>query len=130
MQTNLEKVESDHSTEWLALSAKIRTLASRLNEKARGTDLEADTAEFTSETSQLCDQLDRIYRDVGNLLTELEVKPPEMNPSSPTVELDAVQREAIQIHRETHELRADFKDIIKALFMWQDDPTERVQRKS
>ena len=130
MQTNLEKEKSDHSAEWLALSTKIRTLASRLNEKAHGTDLAADTAEFTSETSQLCDHLDRIYRDLGNLLTELDVKSPETNTSSPTVELDEVQREALQIHRETHELRVDFKDIIKALFMWQDDPAERIQKKS
>ncbi len=126
MQTNLEKVESDHSAEWMTLSDKVRTLVSSLNEKAHGTHLEADTSELLGETTLLCDHLTRLHREVGNLLTE----PHEKLSGSTTVDLDEVQREAIQIHRETHELRADFKDIIKALFMWQDDPTERVLKKN
>lgn len=125
MQTNLEKVDCDPSAEWLALAARVRTLVSRLHERAHGTPFLADAAELTGETHLLCDHLERIHRDAGDLIAKLDTKLPEM--AIPT--LDAVQREAIQIHRETHELRADFKDIIKALFMWQDDPTERVQRK-
>lgn len=129
MQTNLENLKFDPATEWLALSARVRTLANRLTEKTHATDYAAAAEELTSETSRLCDHLERIYRDVGNLLTELDLPFPERKTSSSAIELDEVQREAIQIHRETHELRADFKDIIKALFMWQDDPTERVLKK-
>ena len=130
MQTNLEKAGSDHSAEWLALSAKVRTLAIRLHEKAHGTPLEADAAELFSEIPRLCDHLERIHREAGNLLTELDENLPETTTTSASADLNEVQRETLQIHRETHELRADFKDIIKALFMWQDDPAERVIKKS
>jgi hypothetical protein len=126
MQTNLEEAESDLSAEWMTLSSKVHTLVSRLNEKAHGTHLEADTLELLGETTLLCDHLMRLHREVGNLLTEPDDKLSE----STTVDLDDIQREAIQIHREAHELRADFKDIIKALFMWQDDPAERVLKKN
>ena len=125
MQTNLEKVDCDPSTEWLALTANVRTRVSRLHEKAHGTPFQADAAELAGETHLLCEHLEHVHRVAGELLAELDGWTPEMTP----LNLDEVQREAIQIHRETHELRADFKDIIKALFMWQDDPSERVQRK-
>lgn len=36
---------------------------------------------------------------------------------------------AIQIERDAHTLKAEFKDIMKALFMWKDDPAERVRDK-
>lgn len=130
MQTNLEKAKPDHSAQWIALSSRVRTLAIRLSEKAHGTPLEADAVELLREIPKLCDHLERIHREAGNLLTELVENLPEPTIASPSLELDEVQREALQIHRETHELRADFMDIIKALFMWQDDPAERVQKKS
>ena len=130
MQTNLEKAKPDHSAQWSALSSRVRTLAIRLSEKAHGTPLEADAVELLREIPKLCDHLERIHREAGNLLTELVENLPEPTIASPSLELDEVQREALQIHRETHELRADFMDIIKALFMWQDDPAERVQKKS
>jgi hypothetical protein len=40
-----------------------------------------------------------------------------------------IEKESIEIQRESHELRSDFKDIIKALFMWRDDPEERVRER-
>ena len=43
--------------------------------------------------------------------------------------VDEIERETIQIQRESHELRNDFKDILKALFMWKDDPEERIKEK-
>lgn len=36
---------------------------------------------------------------------------------------------AIEIEREAHTLKADLKDVIKALFMWKDDPAERARDK-
>jgi hypothetical protein len=36
---------------------------------------------------------------------------------------------AIQIEREHHTLKPDFKDILKALFMWRDDPAKVVRDK-
>ena len=130
MQTNLEKAKPDHSAEWIALSSRVRTLAIRLSEKAHGTSLEADAAELLSEIPRLCDHLERIHREAGNFLSELDEEFPETTTDSPNADLDEVQRAALQIHREAHELRADFKDILKALFMWKDDPAERVLKKN
>lgn len=38
----------------------------------------------------------------------------------------AVAEAAIAIEREQHELKPQFKDVLKAIFMWQDDPRERA----
>lgn len=37
---------------------------------------------------------------------------------------------AIEIGREEHTMKADAKDMLKAFFMWKDDPTERANDKS
>jgi hypothetical protein len=34
----------------------------------------------------------------------------------------------MRIQRENHVLRADFMDVLKALFMWRDDPRDRVEK--
>jgi len=34
---------------------------------------------------------------------------------------------AIEIERDAHTLKPDFKDVVKALFMWKDAPEERVK---
>lgn len=34
---------------------------------------------------------------------------------------------AIQIERDAHTLKPEFKDVVKALFMWKDAPEERVK---
>lgn len=41
-----------------------------------------------------------------------------------------VVQAAIQIEREAHTLKAEFMDILKALFMWKDDPVERARNGS
>lgn len=131
MENELEdaysEVDRDLSVEWLQLSERVRTLLGQLGTKAQATELAGDISTLTTETTRLCDHLERIHQDVAKLLVELDEKLPEIDLNSPAVHPDEVQREAIQIHRETHELRADFKDIIKALFMWQDDPVERAK---
>lgn len=37
---------------------------------------------------------------------------------------------AVEIEREAHTLKPDFMDVLKALFMWKDDPVERAQNGS
>lgn len=132
MDTPLDKTVSeldrDLSTEWIELSQSVRHLSSLLETKATGTALAADASQLSAETTRLCDHLERIHRDVEALLVELDEKLPVLDSIPANVDPEEVEREAIQIHRETHELRADFKDIIKALFMWQDDPAARVKR--
>ncbi|MDB6079363.1 MAG: hypothetical protein JWO82_3110 [Akkermansiaceae bacterium] len=36
---------------------------------------------------------------------------------------------AIDIERDAHTLKPEFKDVLKALFMWKDDPAKRVRDK-
>ncbi len=43
--------------------------------------------------------------------------------------LSAFDEAAIQLQREEHEFKANFKDILKAAFMWKDSPKERVRNK-
>jgi len=38
-------------------------------------------------------------------------------------------RAAIDIERDAHTLKPEFKDVLKALFMWKDDPATRVRDK-
>ncbi|RYD18055.1 MAG: hypothetical protein EOP88_23950 [Verrucomicrobiaceae bacterium] len=128
LDTTVSDLDRDLSTEWIELSQSVRHLASRLETKAAGTILADDASQLSAETTRLCDHLERIHRDVETLLVELDEKLPVLDALPPNVDPDEVEREALQIHRETHELRADFKDIIKALFMWQDDPSARVKR--
>jgi len=40
----------------------------------------------------------------------------------------AAERAAIEIQREQHVMKPDPKDILKAVFMWRDDPRERTNR--
>ncbi|MBK1826630.1 hypothetical protein [Haloferula rosea] len=37
---------------------------------------------------------------------------------------------AVQISREEHTLKPEVKDVLKALFMWRDDPAERANELS
>ncbi len=66
-----------------------------------------------------------------DLLDNLETRIPLSDGGEPQSDpsTDEVERERIQIQRESHELRSDFKDVLKALFMWVDDPKERVKLK-
>ena len=104
--------------------------------KAAGTNLAPDADHLSQETSLLCDHVERLHADVLGLLSNLETQLPlpesDTHPEGkPTgVNHDDIGKEAIKIQREHHELRNDFKDVIKALFMWRDDPVERVREKN
>lgn len=50
--------------------------------------------------------------------------------ASPIEDHPEVAQAAIQIEREAHTLKPDFMDVLKALFMWKDDPVERAQNGS
>ncbi|NJR42887.1 MAG: hypothetical protein HC767_09745 [Akkermansiaceae bacterium] len=133
MDTQLEKIYShvDHdlSAEWLDLSTRVRHLVGQIQNKAKGTILAEDAAILAVDASKLCDHVERVHLDVGKLLIELDQQMPEMDFTPSNVDPAEIQRETIQIHRESHEMKANFKDVIKALFMWQDDPMDRVREK-
>jgi|GEM_PF-755337 len=133
-EKSCELIDRDLSAEWLDLSARVRRLSVDLSNKAHGTDLEGDADELATEASQLCGHVERLHGEVSSLLSEMgeQVSLPEH--ADPTIDRMAqeggdIDNENIQIRREQHELRADFRDVLKALFMWKDDPVERARGK-
>lgn len=130
-QHSVEAVDLDLATSWITLSAEVRTLADNLKTKAAGTALSAEAERLSHQASRLCDHVERIHEDVTSLLENIETRIPDRGLADSGSELDCgeVEQEKIQIQRENHELKSDFKDILKALFMWVDDPEERVREK-
>lgn len=123
------QLNDELSGKWLDLSSRVRKLAEDLQMNANATPLVADATRLNSELTKLCDHVERIHRDVGKLISGSDETVPQVGSVHPALESEEVQREAVRIHQENHELRADFKDIIKALFMWQEDPVERTREK-
>ena len=123
------KVDEELSTEWLKLSSQVRKLADDLQIKASGSPLAGDAAHLNSELGKLCGHLERIHRDLGRLIAGPDTAEPVIGSVHPDLQSEEVQREAVRIHQRNHEIRADFKDIIKALFMWQEDPVARIREK-
>ncbi|MGE9271235.1 MAG: hypothetical protein ACQKBU_10565 [Verrucomicrobiales bacterium] len=67
-----------------------------------------------------------VHQDLRKLLEPQE----EDSPEDKVSEFDRTQEvthAAIEIEREEHTLKADALDILKALFMWKDDPVERAK---
>lgn len=135
LQDSFKEIDKDLGHSWIALSSRVRDLAFGLKIKAAGSTIASDSDHLSQEVSQLCDHVERLHADVIDLLAKLEshLPLPETDPSAEvkTSDLnpDDIRREAIQIQREHHELRNDFRDVIKALFMWRDDPVQRVRKK-
>jgi len=131
LQHSFEAVDQDLASSWIALSAEVRTLAGDLKTKAAGTALSAEADKLSHQASRLCDHVERIHEDVIDLLENIETRIPDRGQAGFDTNVDCgeVEKEKIQIQRESHELKSDFKDILKALFMWVDDPEERVREK-
>lgn len=135
LQHSIQEVDRDLSPSWIELSSRVSELAASLKLKAVGTELAGAADHLSQETDRLCSHVERLHADVLDLVENLEsrIPLPEAGASADKVATavphDEVQRESIQIQREKHELRDSFKDVLKALFMWVDDPVERVRDK-
>lgn len=139
LEENFNQIDKDLSHRWLELSNSVRRRTDDLKVRAENTELKADTTELAAEVSSLCDHVERMHSDVVGLLEALEERLPEqeqiVTPEHTAAEkygdstVAEVDKEKIQIQRESHEMRSDFKDVLKALFMWVDDPKERVREK-
>jgi hypothetical protein len=123
------QVNDELSGKWLDLSSRVRKRADDLQIKAIATPLAAEATQLNADLARLCDHVERIHRDVGKLISGPEEAQSTLGSVHPDLKSEEVQREAVRIHQENHEIRADFKDIIKALFMWQEDPVERTREK-
>lgn len=131
LKQRVEEVDKDLAHSWIDLSTKVRDLAADLKLKSAGTPLSSDANHLSQETSRLCDHVERLHSDVIDLLENIESRVPiqELDADPSNIPNDDVEKETIQIQRESHELRSDFKDVLKALFMWRDDPVERIREK-
>ena len=122
------EVNQDMSPEWLELGISARTMAEAMKVRAAGTELEADAQALAVKVSQLCEHVESIHGGVVTLLDRLDG---EKISTDATPE---IQSENVQIEREMHEFKGDtkenFRDVLKALFMWRDDPVERVQKRN
>ena len=132
-EKSCEIIDRDLSAEWLDLSSRVRQLALDLSNKAHGTELQQEANELTNEASKLCNHVERLHGEVASLLSELGEQVPlpehETRTEHSREEDRDIDHENLQIRREQHELRADFRDVLKALFMWKDDPVERTRGK-
>lgn len=130
LKQSVQEVDKGLARSWIDLSTNVRTLAEGLMLKAAGTELADDAGHLSTEASRLCDHVERLHEDVLDLIENIETRVPVRElETPPPVTHEAVEKEKIQIQRESHELRSDFKDIIKALFLWRDDPVQRARDK-
>lgn len=135
LNESFKEIDRDLDRSWIDLSSRVRELATGLKLKAAGSNFAADADHLAQDTSLLCDHVERLHADVIDLLANLEAQLPLPETDAPAdasagdLTQEEIRKEAIQIQREHHELRNDFKDVIKALFMWRDDPVERVREK-
>ncbi len=132
LKNNLAEVDKDLSNSWIELSGKVRDLATDLKLKTAGTIFATEADHLSQQTSRLCDHVAKLHADVIDLIENIEthLPLPESNAANSEIpDPEALDQEKIQIQREKHELRKDFKDVLKALFMWVDDPQERLKSK-
>lgn len=123
MTSDLHKASSevsrDLSPAWLDLSSRVRSLAAAASP--------ADAA-LALEATRLCDHVERLHEDVELLLINLKTSggPLAGSIESRADEPDIIDKANIEIQREMHQ-KGDLQGIIKALFMWKDDPVQRVR---
>jgi len=131
LQQSIGEIDKDLSPSWIEHSESVRELAASLKLKAAGTNLAADVEHLAQVTAQLCGHVERLHADVIDLVGKLEtqIPLPETDTQPALLKTEEVDREYNRIQRENHELRADFKDVLKALFLWRDDPNDRLRER-
>jgi len=126
------------SESWQQLAIDVETRARTLRDLAEGTPLAAPAADLARDAGHLASQIERLAAAAPAFLTHLgrpeSPEPPKSPESSeppatdPKLEAE-IHREMLQIQRETHDGNVELMDIVKALFMWRDDPAERVRER-
>jgi hypothetical protein len=120
------EISRELSPQWLELSSRVRRLA--IEAQSTGSSGSA----LAAEALRLCDHVERLHSDVEQLLVTLRADddalghaPLETLPPAPPEDIDQAN---IQIQDEMHQ-KSDLSHVIKALFMWKDDPIQRVREK-
>lgn len=126
LQHSIEEIDKDLALSWIELSDRVRDLAAALKLKAAGTGLAADADYLAQEAGRLCGHVERIHADVNDLVGKLETQIPlPKHEVAAPLNSEVTELEWVRVQRENHELRADFMDVLKALFLWRDDPRDR-----
>lgn len=128
MTADLQEASSDLSRdlspEWLDLSSRVRRLALEAQSKSVDSSL-------ANEALRLCDHVERLHADVEQLLVNLRTDhsgfpEPTPVPAHTPPPPEKINEANLQIQREMHQ-KSDLEHIIKALFMWKDDPEKRAR---
>jgi len=121
------EISRELSPQWLELSSRVRRLA--IETQSTG----SSGAALAAEALRLCDHVERLHADVEQLLVTLRSDdtlhhgaPLETLPTPPAAAIDQAN---IQIQDEMHQ-KSDLSHVIKALFMWKDDPVKRVREEN
>ncbi|MFT4177545.1 MAG: hypothetical protein QM627_12945 [Luteolibacter sp.] len=132
-EKSCEIIDQDLASEWIELCTRVRQAALELSTKAQNTAFADEANALALDIGQLTQHVERLHADIQGLLHEMEEQmelPEHPDPTvnrRPVAEGPEIDEENIQIRREQHEMRADFRDVLKALFMWKDDPVERTK---
>lgn len=130
LKKNLAELDKDLSNSWIHLSDKVRNLAADLRLKTAGSEFAAKADHLTQQTFRLCEHVVKFHADVSDLIDNIDTRVPlHESDATKSPMNETIDQENIQIQREKHELRNDFKDVLKALFMWVDNPKERLKEK-
>jgi len=100
-------------------------LKRRLREAEADTTAALEAAGDDHPVAAPARRLMAVHREIRELLLD-SCEVPAPVPGSPEAD-PRVALEAVRIEREAHQLKPEFKDVLKALFMWKDDPVERVK---
>ncbi len=134
MSDNLETVQNnvrqDLSSKWLSLSSQVRERARTLQSKTVGTELSAETEALAQDAGELCAHFDRVHADVGKLLTMLQDGNLIYRESGSELDSTSTHKQVLIAQENDHKENDSVKDVIKALFMWRDDPAEIPVEKS
>lgn len=134
MDQNLENARDgicrELSSQWLALSDRVRQQALSLKSRTVGTALSEEASALAQDSEKLCDHFERLHGDIENLLNLLDGEEMESDGTQSALTSKETACQSIEAQDKDHRESDSLKDVIKALFMWRDDPTKNHQSES
>jgi hypothetical protein len=131
MDTNLENARDEIcqelSSKWLVLSNQVRQQALSLKSRTVGTALSGEASALAQDSEKLCGHFERLHGDLEKLLKLLSDEETELGQVQSAPVATESARQAIQAQDKDHRKSDDLKDVIKALFMWRDNPVRNRQ---
>jgi hypothetical protein len=123
IETATSEAKRDLSPEWLEFLARVRSLARGV---AAG-PAAGDARDLARESLKLCAHVERLHAGFEHLLAGSPAPEARDAPDSGRHRegLSDEDKAALKIQRELHE-PSSVRDVIKALFLWQDYPEERM----